>query len=244
MAHSSTSRLVTGTAAAALAVTGIAVVGPAHAASQPYFSYANGWRVDQHVRELADVNGDGRADVVGFGDPGTFVAYGRADGTFAAPVLAIRDFGTAQGWRVGQHPRTVGDVTGDGRADIVGFGHRGIHVARSIPTPPRNINFYPTALEDADFGVAQGWRVDRHPRALADITGDGVHAVVGFGNAGTWLSDGYAAPLTAPQLLTPEFGYNSGWTPQKYPRLLGDINGDGRDDIVGFGHSQLTVRLS
>ncbi|MFI7493682.1 FG-GAP repeat domain-containing protein [Kocuria sp. M4R2S49] len=184
-----TSRLVTVASVAGLVAAGAAVAGPAQAAAQPSFTYANGWRVDQHVRELADVNGDGRADVVG-------------------------------------------------------FGHRGIHVAGSIPTPPRNINFSPTALEVADFGVAQGWRVDRHPRALADLTGDGVADVVGFGNAGTWISDGSADPLTGPRLLTPEFGHNTGWTPQRYPRLLGDVNGDGRADIVAFGHSRLSVRLS
>jgi hypothetical protein len=193
---------------------------------------------------VTDVNDDGAADVVGFGTGGTWTSYGRADGTFTAPALEVRNFGVAQGWRVDQHPRTVADVTGDGRGDIVGFGHRGVHVAGSIPTPPRNINFYPPALEVADYGVAQGWRVDRHPRLLGDVTGDTVDDVVGFGNAGTWVSYGNAAPLTGPQLLSPEFGYNSGWTPQKYPRLLGDVNGDGRDDIVAFGHSLLSVRLS
>jgi hypothetical protein len=116
--------------------------------------------------------------VVGFGDGGAWISYGRTDSTFTPPGLEVRDFGTAQGWRVDQHPRAVADVTGDGRADIVGFGHRGIHVARSIPIPPRNINFYAAALEVADLGVAQGRRVDRHPRALADVTGDGVETVL------------------------------------------------------------------
>ena len=32
-------------------------------------------------------------------------------------------------WRVEQHPRMLGDVNGDGRADIVGFGNDGVVVA-------------------------------------------------------------------------------------------------------------------
>ena len=31
------------------------------------------------------------------------------------------DMGYNQGWRVGQHPRFVTDLTGDGKADLVGL---------------------------------------------------------------------------------------------------------------------------
>ena len=51
----------------------------------------------------------------------------QADGTFAAPQLVVDNFGyDAGGWRVDQHPRFLADVTGDGRADIVGFGNAGV----------------------------------------------------------------------------------------------------------------------
>ncbi|WP_445631543.1 hypothetical protein [Nostoc sp. DSM 114167] len=34
------------------------------------------------------------------------------------------------------------------------------------------------------------------------------------------------------------------WTSfDKYPRQLGDVNGDGRDDIVGFGNDNVLVSL-
>ena len=39
------------------------------------FGYeAGGWRVDKHPRFLADMTGDGRKDIVGFGDAGVYVA--------------------------------------------------------------------------------------------------------------------------------------------------------------------------
>jgi hypothetical protein len=41
----------------------------------------------------------------------------------------------------------------------------------------------------SNFGaVAGGWRIDRHPRLTADVNGDGRADIVGFGNAGVWVS--------------------------------------------------------
>jgi hypothetical protein len=41
-----------------------------------------GWRIDRHPRLLADINRDGLADIVGFGDAGIYTALSRGDGTF------------------------------------------------------------------------------------------------------------------------------------------------------------------
>ena len=43
-------------------------------------------------------------------------------------------------------------------------------------------------IVQANFAYnAGGWRVDRHPRFLADLTGDGRADIVGFGDAGVWV---------------------------------------------------------
>ena len=95
------------------------------------FGYsAGGWRVEKHPRFLADLTGDGRADLVGFGHGGVFAALNNGDGTFGALRRVIDDLGYgAGGWRVETHPRFLADLTGDGRADIVGFGHGGVFAA-------------------------------------------------------------------------------------------------------------------
>jgi hypothetical protein len=88
--------------------------------------------VDKHPRFLADTTGDGRADIVGFGEAGVYVSRLLANGNFEPPGLVITNFGyTAGGWRVDMHPRFLADTTGDGRADIVGFGYAGVYVSRS-----------------------------------------------------------------------------------------------------------------
>jgi hypothetical protein len=147
---------------------------------------AGGWRVDKHPRFLADTSGDGRADIVGFGNAGVWVSRAQADGTFTAPQLVVNNFGyDAGGWRVDQHPRFLADTAGDGRADIVGFGNAGVWVSRALA----NGTFEAPGLVVTNFGYdAGGWRVDRHPRFVADTVGDGRADFVGFGNAGVWLS--------------------------------------------------------
>ena len=137
-------------------------------------------------RELGDVNGDGRDDIVGFGAHGTYVALGQANGTFAAPVLALQNFGTGQGWSTQDaFPRDLGDVNGDGRDDIVGFGIAGSFVAYG----QANGTFSATTFDLANFGRDQGWTSDNiMHRELADMNGDGTADIIGFGTSGVFVA--------------------------------------------------------
>ena len=157
------------------------------------FAYvAGGWRVEKHPRFLADLTGDGRSDIVGFGDAGVWVSLNDGTGnTFGAPQMVVANFGfVAGGWRVERHPRFLADLTGDGRADIVGFGDAGVWVSLNNG----NGTFGAPQMVVGNFAyVAGGWRVEKHPRFLADLTGDGRADIVGFGDAGVWvaLNDGH-----------------------------------------------------
>ncbi len=205
---------------------------------------AGGWQVDKHPRFLADVTGDGKADIVGFGDAGVYVARSNGDGTFAQAQLAVADFGFDQGWRVDQHPRFVVDLTGDGRADIIGFGNAGVYVA--LNKGDGTFTFTPVPVIN-DFGAdAGGWRVDRHPRLLADLTGDKRADIVGFGNAGVYVarSMGNGTFDYNPAPVINDFGFDQGWRVDRHPRLLADLTGDKRADIVGFGNAGVYVALS
>jgi hypothetical protein len=195
------------------------------------FGYqAGSWKSDRHVRTVADVNDDGRDDIIGFGDDGVIVSLARAAGGFDAPATFIRDFGYNQGWRNDLHVRTMADVNGDGRSDIVAFGRDGTWIALSGSTRFYAPVFYP------EFGYEQGWRVTMHPRLLADINGDGHADIVGFGNDGVWTALGQGNTFGAAQFVLADLGYNAGgWRIANHPRMLADVDDDGDDDIVAFG---------
>ena len=44
------------------------------------------------VHMSADITGDGRADIVGFGDTGVWTALSNGDGTFPPPRVVLADF--------------------------------------------------------------------------------------------------------------------------------------------------------
>jgi hypothetical protein len=83
---------------------------------------AGGWRLDRHLRFLGDVTGDGILDIVAFGERCVFVALGNGDGTFTAPKAVINDLACSSQWGIDMHRRTLADLTGDGKADIIGSG--------------------------------------------------------------------------------------------------------------------------
>jgi uncharacterized Zn-finger protein len=187
---------------------------------------------------VADVNGDGFPDIIGFADDGVHVALGNGDGTFRPLPSTLPQFGANAGWNVDNHPRMLVDINKDGQAGILGFANDGVHIALS--NGDGTFRILPTVLPQ--FGSAVGWNVDR-PRMVADLNGDGFPDIIGFANDGVHVAlgngDGTFRPL--PPTL-PQFGANAGWNVLR-PRVLYDVNGDGFPDIVGFANDGVHVAL-
>merc|ERR1712154_521491 len=109
-----------------------------------------------------------------------------------------------------------------GKADIVGFGHAGVSVSYSTGS-----GFTSPSLKVGNFGynavLAGGWRVDKHPRFLADVNGDGKADIVGFGYAGIYVSLSTGSSFLPAKLMLGNLGYNAGgWRVNMNPRLAGD----------------------
>ncbi len=153
-----------------------------------YGDDAGEWRINKHPRMMADVNGDGLSDVVGFYNNGVYVALSKGT-SFTEPSPWSNNFGSdddAGEWDIDEHLRMMADVNEDGLSDVVGFYNDGVYVALSKGTSftepsPWSNNFG----SDDDAGE---WDIDKHPRMMADVNGDGLPDVVGFGKKGVNVS--------------------------------------------------------
>jgi hypothetical protein len=197
---------------------------------------------------MADVTGEGKPGIVVLAADGVRVSLQEEDGTFppTGGEPALRAFGhgdQAGGWSA-DHPRFLADTTGNGRLDIVGCHDDGVWISLQ----DEEGTFAPLSDEPAlrAFGhgeKAGGWSADRHPRFLADTTGNGRLDIVGCHDDGVWISlqdeDGvFAEPL----YVVDDFGTDQGWaSAEEHPRFLLSTTGDGATDIIGFGPHGVVV---
>ncbi|MEL7251539.1 MAG: VCBS repeat-containing protein [Bacteroidota bacterium] len=206
-----------------------------------HFSTDSGWRTDRHIRTTGDVDGDGNDDLVGFGQTGVYVSFsdGRSFGP-AQKVLSNYAIG-AGGWSVKENPRFMGDVNKDGKDDIIGFGTMGVYVSYSTGS-----GFSEPLLQLRDhFSPIKGWNARDHVRTVGDINGDGLTDLVGFFNDGVYVAFATTIGFEEPQKLLSNFAPNAGgWTVNNHPRVVADVDGDGKDDIIGFGQNAVLVSLS
>lgn len=204
--------------------------------------FVTGWDANDK-RLLSDVNGDGLIDLVGF-RLDSQVALATQSNSFQSAASWNAGFGSNAGWNKRNAPISLADVNGDGLGDVIGFDLTGVKVALSTGTGfdsgvwTQNYPYF-------GLSTGNGWDASRNPRMMSDVDGDGLSDIVGFGNNGleVGLSQGtqFAAPTTWNQS---DFTSTDWWSAPNRVRLLGDVNGDGLSDVVGFGASGVVVGLS
>lgn len=191
----------------------------------PVRTYSSGANSHPEGLALADVNQDGRLDILtanqGSNSVGVLLGQGNGDFVAASTYHA--------GSPHGPYAVALADVNGDGRPDILtanlynhtagvllGQAGGGFAAVRSYPTGP---NTFPMAL------------------AVADLNGDGRPDVVTANQtdtAGVLLGQengGFAAAAT----------YATGPAGAPYAVTVADVNGDGRLDIVVANAATSTV---
>jgi fibronectin type 3 domain-containing protein len=265
-------RLITVAVAVAVALPIVPATVAASGLFAPYQAYPVGsW---PEAVAIGDVTGDGRNDVVMttsfyFDEPNDYrlwVFAQTADGNLAAPV----SYPTASTYMDRAASVAIGDVTGDGLADVLlGLGSLGVELFPQLSSGELgSSNLTPTVdgdrirlghLDgDADLDVAGvGWGSNTvtvllndgaggfggaaaYPAQhagyddleVADVTNDGLDDLV------VMSGQAYAVPniSVVPQLAGGGFGpaaeYRVGTNINTNGIGVGDVNGDGRTDIV------------
>ena len=203
------------------------------------FGISNGFTVTDHPRLPCDFNNDNKTDFLAFGNIEVLSLESTGTEFVRNTAFDIAQYGVQNGWTLNR-PRLIGDVDGDGYDDdVVGFAASIVLVTQSDGT-----TFGTPTGWTTNFTESEGWSVNLHLRMLADVNGDGKDDIVGFASEGVRVGISTGNSFLPQQLWKSTFGINNGWTVANHPRFMADVNGDGMDDIVGFGNLGVFVSLS
>jgi len=186
---------------------------------------------------VADVTGDGRADLVSVSSNGNaYVWPGRSDRRFGAAVSSFNGtMALATSGGGGHDPVAVADVTGDGLADLITVHtNRNVYVypGRSNGSFGNGVAIFNATFDNAFRDGAGHWVV-----GAADVTGDGradLVSVSSNGNAYVWpgrgdgsFSGSAVSSFNGTMALTVVHGQGG-----HVPVGVADVNGDGMADLV------------
>ncbi len=197
--------------------------------TEPAVVVAGGSNTATPVGKVNDVNGDGRADVTAMLDMGGGNA---AAWTFTNTTTGYRPTiaWQATGYPADRYKTATGDLDADGRNDLIMFRQE-----------PGKVQLYPIrsdtvelSLNSAGVTTVTGWANLADARIVAgDFTGDGktdAGALVDLHNGGFTF---YLYPSTGTgfgSVITKSIPAST--HPGSIRALAGDINGDGKADLV------------
>ena len=207
-------------------------------AQQPLFSKAPGsffesGRQPEHI-VIGDVNGDGHLDVLTANNGSNDLSVLLGDGQGGFSPLPGSPFPAGQA----PHLLVVGDVNGDGNLDAVLTSHD----SNSITVLLGNGRGHFSEATGSPFVVVKRVRAHNHGLALADFNADGNPDVAtsnhAAGSVSVLLGDGHGGFNSAEGS---PFTVGEG----PYPLAVGDVNQDGRLDIVtpNLNGNSVTVLL-
>ena len=209
----------------------------------PSWSDATGWRPAAYAStvQLADVNGDGKADACARAAAGVTCALSTGSGfgtPFAGPAWS-----DAEGWNVPAYYATVQfpDVNGDGKADACARAAAGITCALSTGSG------FGAPFAGPAWSDAAGWNTPSRYRTIRfpDIDGDGRADVCGRSSDGLHCARSTGTGFGA-DIAGPGWSDATGWSSAAYASTIQfpDVDGDGKADVCARAAAGITCALS
>jgi hypothetical protein len=96
-------------------------------------------------------------------------------------------------------------------------------------------SFDPISKWTSSFDLSHGWTVSGFVRTVGDVNNDGREDLIGFGQDGVYVALSNGASFDSVSRWTNDFDLSHGWTVSQFVRTVGDVNNDGKADLVGFG---------
>lgn len=210
------------------------------------FGTASGWtNMNAMPRYIADANGDGYLDIVGFFQYGVAVSLNNGDMTFTQPQIWYVYDENVQLNSLDAFPRNIVDMNHDGAADIVVFGLNGVYIAYSN----KGYNKYQKAIKVcSEYGSQTYPSQGVNPRIVADINNDtwpDLVCVEPSGVSAMLNKNGVFDNYGKITLTSSAFGSNQGFGDlNSSPRFFVDMNNDKFKDIVGFSNGLVFVSIN
>ncbi len=199
-------------------------------------TFASGGRDPLSVT-AADINGDGRPDLIEVDQGGDTVSVLL---NTTAPGAATPSFATRQTFAVGGQPSslTVADVNGDGLPDLIVANESGNTVSVLLNTTA-------PGATTASFAPQQTFPVGSLPFSVtaADVNGDGLPDLI-VANAGS-NTVSVLLNTTTPGATTSTFATQQTFATGNDPSsvIARDINGDGKPDLIVANANSNTVSV-
>ncbi len=221
------------------------------------FRSSSGW-FSTSVRERVwpgDINGDGRADLMGIsGNGNVYYSLANSSGGYSSEAHINVTNGFAESWFSNNYNQRiwVADVNGDGYDDFIG-----VSIDGNIYTSINNGNFTfttPTNKGGIAFRSESAWFSTAHSGRVwpADVNGDGRCDLIGIsgdGNVYTCMANSNGTYGSERRnLVVNDNGFNENWfnNTEKQRLWLGIVDRYSRPDFIGVtgnGYAYVSLQL-